>query len=379
MVKETDDIQEKLDELIEISRFYGKNDEYVIAGGGNTSYKSEEKIWIKASGTSLANIDKDDFVCLSRSELRKISTKIYSQNSRIREARVKEDLQKAIISENGKRPSVETSLHEIIEYKFIVHTHPTLVNALMCSRKAKRLTRKLFGKHALFIEYTDPGYVLFKKVESSIISYRERFSCEPKIIFLQNHGVFVSGDSPDEIKNQYTEIELILKDQIDSQLPPNQGQLSEEYVHKQSKTIANQLDIDPSHVCYRINGLIQKYTISPDVFDQISRPFTPDDIVYCKSNYLFTTSGLDSLKIDVTKFAERYGYLPKIIAVQGKGLVSIETGQQSPATVMDVFENMMKVRYFSEIFGGPQFMNPEQIDFIDNWEVENYRRTVTGD
>jgi 3-oxoacyl-ACP reductase-like protein len=37
---------------------------------------------------------------------------------------------------------------------------------------------------------------------------------------------------------------------------------------------------------------------------------------------------------------------------------------------------MMKVSYFSDGFGGPRFMSPEQITFIDNWEVEHYRRKV---
>ncbi len=40
-------------ELIEISRFYGSNKDYVIAGGGNTSFKDDKSIWIKASGQPL--------------------------------------------------------------------------------------------------------------------------------------------------------------------------------------------------------------------------------------------------------------------------------------------------------------------------------------
>jgi NAD(P)-dependent dehydrogenase (short-subunit alcohol dehydrogenase family) len=36
----------------------------------------------------------------------------------------------------------------------------------------------------------------------------------------------------------------------------------------------------------------------------------------------------------------------------------------------------MKVAWLSRSFGGPHPMTREQIDFIDNWEVENYRRSV---
>jgi hypothetical protein len=36
----------------------------------------------------------------------------------------------------------------------------------------------------------------------------------------------------------------------------------------------------------------------------------------------------------------------------------------------------MKIAFLSEQFGGPHAMTDEQIRFIDNWEVENYRRKV---
>ena len=94
----------KIKELVEISHFYGNNKDYVIAGGGNTSYKNEDQIWIKASGTSLADIEVDGFVCLSRVRLKKISSKKYSLNPAMREAQVKDDLNQAIIGTEGKRP-----------------------------------------------------------------------------------------------------------------------------------------------------------------------------------------------------------------------------------------------------------------------------------
>ena len=56
----------EINELIEISKFYGSNKEYVIAGGGNTSFKDDETIWIKASGQSLAELTEDGLVALKQ-------------------------------------------------------------------------------------------------------------------------------------------------------------------------------------------------------------------------------------------------------------------------------------------------------------------------
>src|SRR4030042_5334988 len=99
--------------LIEVSRYFGCNNEYVIAGGGNTSYKNDQYIWVKASGTSLATIDENGFVKMSREKLRIINTKSYSGDAVKREAEVKADLYAAIAENQQGRPSVETSLHEI--------------------------------------------------------------------------------------------------------------------------------------------------------------------------------------------------------------------------------------------------------------------------
>ena len=38
--------------LAAMSNKYGKNPEYVLAGGGNTSFKSADCLWVKGSGTS---------------------------------------------------------------------------------------------------------------------------------------------------------------------------------------------------------------------------------------------------------------------------------------------------------------------------------------
>ena len=186
----------EINELIEISKYYGSNKEYVIAGGGNTSFKDEQTIWIKASGQSLAELTEEGLVALSKEKLHVISSNIYSDDPATREEQVKADMFRSILDERkNKRPSVETSLHEIIQYKFIVHLHPTLINGLLCSRNAKSLTLKLFGESVLFVPYTDPGYTLFKKLESEITLYREKFSHDPQIIFLENHGSFVGADT----------------------------------------------------------------------------------------------------------------------------------------------------------------------------------------
>ena len=192
----------ELKQLVKISQFYGSDSRYVIAGGGNTSYKNADTLWVKASGHALATITEDGFAVLDRKKLNVISEKQYSSDTATREEEVKNDLAAACITKD-RRPSVETSLHNALSASFIVHLHPTFVNGLMCSQQAEEMTHKLFGDEALYIPYIDPGYILFKEVESQIREYTKKHGHEPSIILLQNHGIFVGAESTEKIQAIY--------------------------------------------------------------------------------------------------------------------------------------------------------------------------------
>ncbi len=367
-------------DLIEISRFYGKDKAFVIAGGGNTSYKNKEHIWIKSSGVALDSIEEDGFVCLSREKLKVVSSKTYSTDSNKREAEVKEDLTAAIVSVGSRRPSVETSLHEIIDYDFVVHTHPTKVNGLMCSLNAEKVCRELFGDEALFIPYTDPGYILFKKVGAEIEAFRKKQGYAPKMIFLENHGVFVAANSTSEIRSMYALVMRKIDSRIKSPLPSDSTESIDSVLIEKIK------ELNPGYAGLSAKGrksdLILHFVKDWDSFSKASISFSPDDIVYCKAHYLFIHRKnsepelIEYAKQRIADYLAKYGYLPKVIALEGEGIIAVEDNEKSINTVLEVFTNIMKISYLSENFGGPKFMTKEQIEFIDNWEVENYRRIM---
>lgn len=375
----------EISELLTISRFYGSSMEYVIAGGGNTSFKDEETIWIKASGYALADLTEEGLVALSRDKLHVISQRQYSEDPFKREEQVKNDLFAAVTEEHkGKRPSVETSLHELIRYKYVVHLHPAVINGLLCSRNAKTLCTKMFGDEALFVPYTDPGYTLFKKLENDIAEYRGKQGDDPKIILLENHGSFVSADTTDEIKSIYND--LISKiSQLYEPLPGTSPHAFNPALEKVMPAMRMLLSEGASKVVrHRHNSLIEMFSTGQQQFQKISHPLTPDIIVYCKPRYIFiehSTSPeriLDSFKSQLQKFTAEYGFLPKVVVIKGMGILAVEESYKAAGNVLDVYEDLIKISYYASFCGGIKLLTPEQIDFIDRWEVENYRRKVTG-
>ena len=374
----------EIKDLITISRLYGSNKEYVIAGGGNTSFKDDTTMWIKASGYPLAELSEEGLVALDREKLHLISSEKYSDDPARREEQVKNDLFKSISDPSkNKRPSVETSLHELIQYRFVVHLHPTLINGLLCSRNARSLTHKLFGDPVLFIPYTDPGYILFKKLESEILAYRENHSNDPKVIFLENHGSFVSADTTDEIRDIYDELIRIIGEVITPVGEPKPIAYNP-ILHKTLPALRMLLSGNkPGVIRHRNNSLIAEYYKSQQEFHKISLPLTPDIIVYCKTRYMYVEQSssaekiTESVRYQLPRFNEEYGFIPKILVIKDMGIFAIAESYASAESALDIYEDLIRISHYASGCGGIKFLSPEQVSFIDKWEVENYRRKIS--
>lgn len=370
----------QIEDLIAISRKFGQDSRFVIAGGGNTSYKDENRLWVKASGHALATITEDGFAVLDRTLLNEMGEKAYNEDTAIREEQVKNDLAVACVTKD-RRPSVETSLHNCMGFAFVVHLHPTLVNGLMCSANAEAVCGEIFPE-ALYIEYTDPGYTLFKKVYDRINAYKAANGKEPQVIFLQNHGIFVGGDTTAEIEGIYSEILGKLEAKV-AALPEGGSEVS--------PTVTDVIPAIRQMLSLAGRGLktlkVTKNALVDYFLDgsreKIAAPFTPDIIVYCKSAYIFIDAESDEeilkqAEEKIEAFAAEKGYTPKVLLIKGIGLVAVGDNFKNAQIITDVFTDAMKVAFYAQSFGGEHPMEKAWIDFIDNWEVENYRRKVAA-
>lgn len=386
----------QIEDLIAISRKFGQDSRFVIAGGGNTSYKDENRLWVKASGHALATITEDGFAVLDRALLNEMGEKAYNEDTAIREEQVKNDLSVACITKD-RRPSVETSLHNCMGFAFVVHLHPTLVNGLMCSVNAEAACKEIFPD-ALYIEYTDPGYTLFKKVYDRIKAYKAEKGKEPQVIFLQNHGIFVGGDTTAEIEGIYSEVLGKLEAKV-AALPEGDTAVSEtvtdvvpairQMLSRSGRGFKTLKVTKNALVDFFIDGCSVTSTGSvtdcpgKSGFDKIAKPFTPDIIVYCKSSYIFIEAESDEeilkqAEEEIEAFVSGKGYTPKVLLIKGIGLIAVGDSSRNAQIITDVFTDAMKVAFFAQSFGGEHPMERAWIDFIDNWEVENYRRKVAS-
>ena len=373
-------MEKSIIDLIEISRYYGSNTDYIVGGGGNTSYKDDRYLWIKASGYALATITEDGFAKLDRKKMHVIATKEYDKDPHIREEQVKDDLMASNADPDFiRRPSVEASLHELINYPFVVHTHPALVNSLMCSNNAEQMTNELFGKDILFIPYVDPGYILYKKISEELASFREKYHKEPAMIFLQNHGVFVGAESIEEIRILYDNIFEKIRYEVEEVLSVVDKEVSDDLVT--CGELVNDALGGNMIIKARINTLIGRFVKEKSSIEEIFYPFIPDGIVYCRTHPLVIHEE-DNVNIElitsrINEYRNKYRCNPRIVLMEGQGMIGIEENEMAVDLVLDMFEDAMNIALNTKYFGGSHFMDPDSIRFIEDWEVEKYRRQLS--
>ena len=167
--------------LLELAHALGP---YAICGEGNVSAKASDEyqscFYIKASGTSLDTLEKDQLVAC------KMSGVPYDAL--------------------GPKPSIETGFHawilrEFDEINFVAHTHPSKTMQIVCSEQIHSFAEhRLFpdqvvrnGAKSCVVPYAMPGKPLLEEIKKSVTEFIEKNEYFPKLILLQNHGIIAAS------------------------------------------------------------------------------------------------------------------------------------------------------------------------------------------
>jgi rhamnulokinase len=392
-----DDNESPMSCLLKLSHYYGANPDYVLAGGGNSSCKTENLLQVKASGSTLANITEEGFVELNRAGLRSVLDCETNSDVTLREQRFKYAILAArLYPDKGQRPSVECALHNLLPSRFVMHTHPTIVNTVTCSEKGEELTRHLFGEELLWIPYVDPGLVLAQRLDNELKQYTAQTgNALPPAILMGNHGLIICGDTPVEILEHTKRVVDTIRFYLEERQSENAfgeliqwpGELSRQLRHFLTPLLKTQLSADD-------NPKAVAFDASPEALVLVASatgkemaaggPLTPDQIVYCKSFPLwFELQPGDSpeqLENRLSKAIEQYTaewqYKPVVVLVSGLGIFTSGDSMTSANTARDVYLDAVKVMTGALQLGDIRHMARNEYQFIEHWEAESYRRKL---
>lgn len=356
-----------LKNLVLMSNKYGQNPDYVLAGGGNTSYKDEEYMYVKGSGTALATITEQGFVKMKRDALNAMMTKEYSKDDDAREAEALVDMMNARADViNGGRPSVEALLHNLFPQKYVLHLHPAMVNGVTCGVDGEKVTKELFPE-CIWIPITKPGYILSKVCFDKMNEFKASYGKDANMVMLQNHGIFVAANTLEEIDAMFSDV--IAK--IEAKITKTPDFSDCEYDVNLISEISPKL-----RMLYgkgAVASFVTNKTLKQnDTFLKIEKPFSPDHIVYCKAEYLYLEDG-NNLAEKFAAFKEEKGYAPKVCYIKDNGYIILGDNKKDTETSKMLLLDAVKIAIFSQNFGGKLPMKQEFIDFIVSWEVESYR------
>ncbi len=164
-----------------VSARFGADPLLVQGPGGNTSVKAGDVMWIKASGTLLADAEaRDIFVAVDLPPLR---------DAVERDDPLADQPAQFALARDGLKPSIETCLHAVFPQRVVLHVHCVNTIAIALAKDAReRLAEKLGGFHWAFVDYVKPGARLAAKV-------RAARTADTDVVVLGNHGLIVAGDT----------------------------------------------------------------------------------------------------------------------------------------------------------------------------------------
>ncbi|MCG9895414.1 MAG: bifunctional aldolase/short-chain dehydrogenase [Fimbriimonadaceae bacterium] len=176
------------------SRLLGSDRTLVNIYGGNTSVKAEETdhlgrsktvLWVKGSGSDIADITEKGFAGLRMEDI----DPLFERPSMTDEEMIAY-LDRTTFESGRPRQSIETLLHAFVPAKHVDHTHPDAIIAIACSPRGEEIMREIWGDRAAWVDYIRPGFTLSQQIGAAV-----RNSPGIECVVMARHGLVTWGDT----------------------------------------------------------------------------------------------------------------------------------------------------------------------------------------
>lgn len=329
-------------QIIRFCANIGKNPLLVQGAGGNVSWKESDTLWIKASGTWLAEADQRDiFVPVNLPALQyAIQQNDFSVTPQV-------------IGEHELKPSIETLLHALMPQPIVVHLHAIEILAYLVRADCNdTLKAKLPDSIKwILVDYHKPDKELASAIHNALIQ-----QSNAQVVFMKNHGVVIGGSTLDEIT---TTLDVLISALQKPILPiaestPTHAMTSRrvEYTLVQDEDL-HELATD-SHLFGR---LTQDWALYPDhvVF------LGPKAHIY---------SNWQPFEEDLTVHPQEK---PELVFIQDEGVFVTQTFHVAKQVQLRCYYDVLKRQGADTIL---KSLNHSQIAELLNWDAEKYRMSL---
>lgn len=311
----------------------------VQGAGGNVSWKSGDTLWVKASGTRLADAGRDDiFVPVDLPHLTNaLSSGDFSVIPKLRQ-------------QSSLRPSIETLLHALIPHQVVVHLHAVEILSWLVRNNYERDIETVLGPRVRWTStgYHKPGAALAQAVSTALDNVPDAH-----VVLLQNHGVIIGGANVDEISHQLgtvTEL-LTVKPCPPVSLPPYESLFIADYEFYKPVT-------DP---------FIHHLATDMKLFTRLSSSWAlcPDHVVFLGARPACYSS-MDAFRSEIASGKFR----PELIFIRGIGVFTQPGFNASQmAQLRCYYEVLARQPEGAEV----NVLSHDQIAELLDWDAERYR------
>jgi rhamnose utilization protein RhaD (predicted bifunctional aldolase and dehydrogenase) len=313
--------------------------------GGNTSVKVGARMWIKASGTELAEAERRDiFVVVDLDAMRRAMAA---------DDPLADQPAAFALESGGLRPSIETSLHAVFPQCVVLHAHCVDTIALAIRADAReRLAERMADLPHGFAPYVKPGATLAKAVRAS-------GGIEAGVVVLGNHGLIVAGETVEAASELFDRVTSALTATPAAFPAPDMAALEK----------AGGASYAPPPADHPLHGVaVSPYRLQA----ALGGSLYPDHVIFCgvAATALAEGETADDL---AARLAGAGLAAPPLLLVPGRGaLIAREAQAGARALARCLGDVLSRVPEGAPLNYLTEAQNAELID----WDAEKYRRAL---
>jgi len=390
-------------QLIYVSRLLGQDFDLTQYGGGNTSVKVTEtdlfghpqaRLYVKGSGYDLATITEAGFSPLVLADIARLVTLPSMTDSEMMNA-----MGSGRIRADAPLPSVETILHAVLPYKYVLHGHVMSIMSLSGAADGEADFGRLYGKSLVLVPYIMPG---FKLARLGYHCWLDALSARPAaggilpadtegvigMVWLK-HGLVSWGDTAREAYDRFIALATQAEAQLNRRALPPVSQLPAP-THVERREVAvlrqsiSQVAGFPMIMRRSVDAQANRFASHTQVADWSQRgTMTPDHVI--------RTKRIPMLGRDVAGYVAEYrAYFernaprntdpltmldpaPRVVLDPLLGLVSVGRTGKEAGVACAIYERTVEAILRAESAGGWQPPSEADLFDVEYWELEQAR------
>ncbi|GKS69784.1 aldolase [Nitrosomonas sp. PY1] len=329
-------------QIIQFCADIGSNPLLVQGAGGNVSWKDSGTLWIKASGTWLAEADQHDiFVPVNPNALQHA---IQQRNFAVTPQ---------LIDTRELKPSIETLLHALMPQPVVVHLHAIEILAHLVRADCEKtlITAQGDSLSSVLVAYHKPGEDLAQAVYDAIMQKQD-----VDVVFLKNHGVVLGGSSIADIVTTLNTLITILQTPVGAA----------------DHTRPIPVSRHPSYVPIQDTTLHELATHST-LFDRLTSDWAlyPDHVVFLGPQ-AYTYTNWEQTE---TLFAISPNEKPELIFIRDHGVFVTRTFSIAKQVQLRCYYDVIKRQKAGTMLTS---LCHNQIAALLNWDAEKYRMRLAN-